>query len=189
MPPRRVARPTQPANRRHSPNLAPALTLLRAERFAEALESLRALSPDHEQDPEALLLRAVLHANRGQFEQAENDCACLLDFDECNAGAHYLLGLCCEERGQRERAAHHYGVAVYLDPGFALPRLYLGLSARKRGEWVKAQQELERALLLLDREDPARLLLFGGGFTRDTLTTLCRRELDACARRTTGRLM
>jgi chemotaxis protein methyltransferase CheR len=39
---------------------------------------------------------------------------------------------------------------------------------------------LGRALELLDGEDPARLTLFGGGFSREGLRQICRRELDAC---------
>jgi chemotaxis protein methyltransferase CheR len=31
--------------------------------------------------------------------------------------------------------------------------------------------------LLLEREEASRLLLFGGGFTRDALIALCRAEL------------
>jgi chemotaxis protein methyltransferase CheR len=33
---------------------------------------------------------------------------------------------------------------------------------------------------LVDREDSARILLFGGGFTRDALVESCRSELRAC---------
>jgi chemotaxis protein methyltransferase CheR len=41
-------------------------------------------------------------------------------------------------------------------------------------------QELSRALLLLPREDGERILLFGGGFSRNALGELCRVELQGC---------
>jgi chemotaxis protein methyltransferase CheR len=70
-------------------------------------------------------------------------------------------------------------VAAYLDPAFAMPRLHLGLLARRAGDTRGAQRELREALALLVREDASRVLLFGGGFTREALTQLCRAELRA----------
>jgi chemotaxis protein methyltransferase CheR len=70
-------------------------------------------------------------------------------------------------------------VATYLDPGFAMPRLHLGLMARRLGDREDAQRELGQALVLLQREDPSRLLLFGGGFGHEALIALCRAELLA----------
>ena len=71
-------------------------------------------------------------------------------------------------------------MAIYLDGSFAMPRLHLGLLARKGGDRETARRELAQALVLLQREDPSRLLLFGGGFRREALRALCRAELEAC---------
>jgi chemotaxis protein methyltransferase CheR len=49
--------------------------------------------------------------------------------------------------------------------------------ARRAGDRVTAERELGEAIPLLQREDASRLLLFGGGFSRDTLIGLCRAEL------------
>jgi chemotaxis protein methyltransferase CheR len=94
-----------------------------------------------------------------------------------NAGAHYLLALCRESAGDRQGALDHDRAAIYLDPGFAMPRLHLGLMARRGGDAEGARRELGEALLLLRREDISRLLLFGGGFGREALISLCRGEL------------
>jgi chemotaxis protein methyltransferase CheR len=75
------------------------LELLRRERFAEALDSLRALPPESARDPEALLLQAVLLAHGGWLEEAEEVCDRLLAIDELNAGAHYVRALCREGAG------------------------------------------------------------------------------------------
>ena len=68
-------------------------------------------------------------------------------------------------------------------PGVPMPRLRLGLLARRRGDNRTAGPELERALGLLRQEREDRIVLFGGGFGRIALTTLCRAELDACGAR------
>ncbi|MBI4242047.1 MAG: methyltransferase domain-containing protein [Candidatus Rokubacteria bacterium] len=157
-----------------------AVELLRKERFAEALALVRELPPESADDPDVLLLRAVLLTQSGNLAEAEKVCADLLALDDLNTGAHYLFAICREGLGDRQGAFDHDQVAVYLDPGFAMPRLHLGLLARRAGEREAARRELGQALVLLQREDASRVLLFGGGFSRDTLVSLCRAELVAC---------
>jgi chemotaxis protein methyltransferase CheR len=161
-------------------NLALTLELLEEERFTDALELLGTLPPESSLDPQVLLLRAVLLTHSGQLARAEEVCHELLAVDELDAGAHYLLALCREGAGDRRAAADHDQVAVYLDPGFAMPRLHLGLLARRANDRESARRDLGQALVLLQREDASRLLLFGGGFGREALITLCRTELFAC---------
>jgi chemotaxis protein methyltransferase CheR len=156
-----------------------ALELLRQERFADALPLVQALPADSARDPDVLLLHAVLLVHRGQLQQAEAVCHRLLSIDGLNAGAHYVLALCREAAGHPAAAAECDQVAVYLDPTFAMPRLHLGLLARRAGEHQAARRELEQAVALLRREDAARLLLFGGGFDRSGLLALCHAELRA----------
>jgi chemotaxis protein methyltransferase CheR len=151
--------------------------LLKEERFADALDLLGRLSAGSAEDPGILLLRAALLTHSGQLGAAESVSAKLLERDEMNAGAHYLLALCRESAGDRQGAIDHYRAAIYLDPGFAMPRLHLGLMARRVGDAEGARRELGEALLLLRREDVSRLLLFGGGFGREALIALCRGEL------------
>jgi chemotaxis protein methyltransferase CheR len=64
-------------------------------------------------------------------------------------------------------------MVVRLDPTFAMSRLRLGLLARRAGDREAAQRELSQAMTLLEVEDPVRLLLFGGGFSREALIGLC----------------
>jgi chemotaxis protein methyltransferase CheR len=107
-------------------------------------------------------------------------CRRLLDVDGLYADAHHQLAVCLEGGAAVDVAIGHYRLAAYLDPDFAMPRLRLGLLARRRGENRIALPELDRALGLLRRERDERIALFGGGFGRIALTTLCRAELDAC---------
>lgn len=161
-------------------DLSNAFELLKQERFVEALNVVRVLPVEAGSDADALLLKAVLCAHSGQLAEAEQVCRQLLDVDELNAGAQYVLALCCEGTGDNRAAVDHDQMAVYLDPGFAMPRLHLGLLARRAGDREFAQRELGQALTLLQLEDASRLLLFGGGFGREALLALCRAELIAC---------
>jgi chemotaxis protein methyltransferase CheR len=160
--------------------LGRATELLRTERFAEALTLVRALPAESARDPEVILLRAVLLTHRGELEAAEAECAELLAVDGMNAGAHYLVALCREGAGDRQGARDHDQMAAYLNPCLAMPRLHLGLMAVRDGETQLARRELEQALVLLEREEPSRLLLYGGGFSRGALVALCCAQLAAC---------
>jgi chemotaxis protein methyltransferase CheR len=160
-------------------DLGAALDLLRRERYSEALDTLHALPADATQDPDVLLLRAVLLVHSGQLADADQAARHLLAIDELSAGAHYLLALCCEAAGELAKAGEHDRVAIYLDPSFAMPRLHLGVMARRAGERSAAQRELGQAMLLLQREDASRVVLFGGGFHREALIALCKAELGA----------
>jgi chemotaxis protein methyltransferase CheR len=156
--------------------------LLRDERYAEAGAALDRLSPEATADPEALTLRAAVETHRGRLDEAEAACRRLLAADAFNAGAHYLLAMCREAAGDLDAAEHHDQIAIYFDPGFAMAHLHAGLLARRRGDARAAGRLLDQALVLFQREDDARLLLFGGGFGRESLVALCRTERDRLGR-------
>ena len=157
-----------------------ALDLFGEERFAEALAAVQALPEASARNPAALLLQAMLLVHGGRLAQAEDTCHRLLVSDALNAGAHYVLALCREGAGDRRGAADRDQMAARLDPSFAMPRLHLGLLARRDGDHEVQRRELTHAQALLAREDASRLLLFGGGFGRDALLGLCRAGLQAC---------
>jgi len=158
-------------------DLSLVLDAVRQERFADALELIGSLPADSHEDSDALLLRAVLLTNHARINESEEVCRRLLALDELNAGAHYLMALCCEHDGDANGAIEHGLTAIYLDTGFALPHLHLGILAKRSGDTFTAQRELGHALVLLASEDASRILLFGGGFSRDALLQLCRTQL------------
>jgi chemotaxis protein methyltransferase CheR len=163
-------------------DLSGAFELLKRERFQEALLRVSALPGEARQDPDVLLLTAALLTHTGRLAEARSTCEELLALDELNTGAHYLLALCCEGSGDPGGALDHDQVSIYLDATFAMPRLHLGLMARRAGDRDTARRELEQAVSLLRREEASRLLLFGGGFGRDTLLALCQAELALAGR-------
>lgn len=172
----------EPQNGRNasSQDLRIVTDLMRQERFVEARTSLASFPAESARDPDVLLLRAVLSTHGGDLAAAERLCEDVLHLDGLSAGAHYLTALCREGVGDRQGAADHDQVAAHLDPFFAMPRLHLGLLARRAGDDDAASRELNEAIGLLAREDPARILLFGGGFSRESLVALCRAELLTC---------
>ncbi len=174
--------PPRPVDGSARADLGQVRDLMEGERYGEALQQLEALAPEERQAPESLLLEAVLLLQLNDLGGTEALCRRLLEVGRDLAGAHYLLALCREGHGDREAAAAEHRAAVRLDPGFSMPRLHLGLLARRGKDFPTARRELEQALLLLQGEEPIRLRLYGGGFSREALVTLCRSELAACPR-------
>lgn len=159
----------------HAPRELSALITL-----SEALALIDRLPPQRRDDPDVVLLTAALLYERGKLDQAEELCNSLLAADKLNPAAHYLTALCREQQGDRAAAAERYRAAIHLDPNFAMPHLRLALALKRAGNLEEARVEFEQTMLLLGREDPARLLLFAGGFSREALLDLCRRELRDC---------
>ncbi|MET0519050.1 MAG: CheR family methyltransferase [Burkholderiaceae bacterium] len=155
--------------------------LLRQERHAEALRLADALAEETPQDPEVLLPQALLLTQQARIAEAQAVCQRLLALPALlpaqRAATHYVQALCREAGGDIMGAERGYRQAAALDPQFAMPRLRLGLLARRRGEQALMRAELARAALLLQAEDERHLLLFGGGFGRAALLALCRGDL------------
>ncbi len=154
--------------------------LLHQERFRQALGVLEDLPPETGLDPDIQILRAGLLTHCGDLEAAEAACRQILSANDLHAGAHYLTALCREHAGDAGAAMEHDRAAIYLDGTFAMPHLHLGRMAKRSAELGTARRELEHAGLLLSREDPSRILLFGGGFSREALLAFSRAELRAC---------
>lgn len=170
--------PAPPVRSPADDNYDRAMTLLRDERFAEALGALTARrAPTHRRER---LLHGVLLVQAGRLDEATGTARRLIDDDGVNPDAHQLLGLCFEGASAPDDAIGQYRLAAFLDPAFAQPRLRLGQLARRRGDDRAAAGELDRALALMAGETEERIILFGGGFGRITLTVLCRSELEAC---------
>jgi chemotaxis protein methyltransferase CheR len=154
------------------------LGLIRAERFDEALAALDAEATTSSSDMD--VVRAALLTNKGEVARARDACARVLADRSSNAEAHYLLGLCDELEQRADTARQHYMRAAALDEDFAIPRMRLGILARKSRKLADARRLLGDALRLFPHQTERAVLIFGGGFHADALTRLCRSELDAC---------
>jgi chemotaxis protein methyltransferase CheR len=156
-----------------------ALALLRVERFQDALAAVESMAEAEARLPRVRVLRGALLAHAGDTGRAAELCERLVAEDGLNADAHYVIGVCHEGDASHTTASRHHQLAAYLDPGFAMPRMRLGLLAKQSGDRQTAARELDRAVTLLRGETDERILLFGGGFGRQPLIALCRSELQA----------
>jgi chemotaxis protein methyltransferase CheR len=154
-----------------------ALDLVRQERFGEALDHVRARATTSRDDVDAPLLEAVLLMHTGQLTAADEAAHRLLQVDGSEAVAHYILALNREHAGRHAGAVEHHRAAATFDPAFAMPHLHLGLLLRRAGEQDAGHREFVRAAVLFEQEEETRILLFGGGFSRDSLVALCHSAL------------
>lgn len=149
---------------------------IRAERFDEALRVLETAPEGRERH----LVRASILTNKGEVGEARAACARIAAESSTDAEVHYLLGLCAELDRRPDQARDEYLRATMLDEDFAMPRLRLGMLARRGRQLTDARRYLGDALRLFPYQTERALLLFGGGFHVDGLTRLCRTEIDAC---------
>lgn len=175
-----VAERDEPAARRDEREIVErAREHIARERFAAALGALDALSAPRAGEPDVVLLRAVALASSGATADAERACDALIARDPLDARVHYVKALCREHAGDTTSATEHDRRAIFLDAGFVMPRIHLGILARRSGDRALARRAMAAAVERLPGEDAARLALFGGGFDREALIALCRAELEA----------
>lgn len=157
-------------------NLDAVIDLLRRERFTDALAAMDDLPGPTDGDPEVLLLRAALLTHSGSLPAAERACRELLAVDTRSAGAHVLLAMCREGEQDLPAAVDHCRTAITFDPEFAMPHVHLGRLARRMGDRGTARKQYAQSARLLPAETGRRILLFGGGFDREALISLCRTQ-------------
>lgn len=174
-----AAAPARSRGRSIAEELHGLMQMFTAERYGELLESVKSLPREIAEDADVRLLEALAHLNRHEIGAAEEVCRAAVARDSMNASGHYILALCSEHAADFVRSAEHDRIAIYLDPTFAMPHLHLALIARRRGDAHTARRGFEKAILLLARESASRIAMFGGGFGREALRNLCRRELQA----------
>jgi chemotaxis protein methyltransferase CheR len=141
------------------------------------------LSSAGEGDPDVLLLRAVLLTHSGSLPAAERVCHRLLEVDARSAGAHVLLAMCREGEQDLTAAADHCRTAISFDPEFAMAHVHLGSLARRMGDDSAARRQYAQSARLLPAETGRRILLFGGGFDREALISLCHAQNSVEAER------
>lgn len=156
---------------------APVLQLIAAEQFDRALELLEKLPPPHGQSATATLIATTILCGQGRRAASQQAAQRLLDDGRHVAEAHFLLGLSYEHQGDLERAQKSQREAIRSASRFAMAHLHLGILLRRAGQRQPARLALRQALELLLHEPNERILLFGGGFQREALLSLCRAEL------------
>lgn len=157
--------------------LAKVLEWIAAEQFEPALAELAKLPRALAHSPTATLIAATILCGQGRRAESRQAGQRLLDGGHYGAEAHFLLGLSYEQLGDAARAQKSYEEAIRAAPRFAMAHLRAGILLRRAGQRAPARRALRLALELLVQEQKERIILFGGGFQREALVSLCRAEL------------
>ncbi|GAB4455270.1 MAG: protein-glutamate O-methyltransferase CheR [Anaerolineae bacterium] len=131
-----------------------ALALVDTGHPNRAREQLLRLLSENPRHTEACWLMGKIHADQGQWGDAENWLKQATRIDPLMAPAHYLLGLIYEQQGHAEPAITAYKRALYADRHFilghfSLANLYAdkGMVREARRHWLNAAELLYRHAL------------------------------------------
>jgi len=102
---------------------------------------------------EVLLKEARAHADRGEYEQAEQVCRKILSAAPLATAPYFLLAQLAQLRGDFEQAMELLNKALYLDPRFVAAHLELA-ALYERAEDIPRAQTLRHAALGIVRTMP-----------------------------------
>jgi tetratricopeptide (TPR) repeat protein len=124
-----------------------------AARCWDRLAGLSQLPPEVAREAQTQL--AEIHLDRGRFARARRHLSAALLSQPGNSHFHYLLAKAIEadDRGDRNRALHHYRQAIDLDPEQPHYLCRFGLLALELGQTEDGLKSLRRALELAP-DDP-----------------------------------
>lgn len=111
-------------------------------------------------------------ANRGEWDAAETCCRRVIESDEFNAEARFVLALVLEFKGQLEDCARMLRSAIYIDRKFVLAHYHLGLISARTGSLDEARKSLRNAQRLSRMLDEDTRLVAGEGLTAGELAEL-----------------
>jgi len=187
--------PFSRAKREPPPPVAPA----RAEferrepvsvRYSEALAffdqglypEAAAILPEDPADPtwtsEEAGLRARIHANLGDLEDALQWSDKSLELDKLNAALHHLHGMILQERELSEEAAISFRRALYLEPNLIMALFALGSLELRRKRLNFAQRHFASALALATRYQDSDIIPYSDGLTAGGLKSMIQSALS-----------
>ncbi len=95
----------------------------------------------------------------GRLDEAEKDFLDVLQQGGNLAFVYNNLGALYQQRGDHKRAIQQFREAIRLNPGYAAPRILMGVSLLATGEIPEATRQLKRAVELQPQEPLARMQL------------------------------
>ena len=129
-----------------------ALQLLKARKFQEAIQVMRAMLEIEPGQPEVMLNLGMAYSDLGQLEQA---LAVLLRYTEMkpdNVDGWVALGVGFYRSGMKERAAQAFQQALKLDPKNAYAHRDFGVFLADAGQFQEAEEHFRTALKLAPGE-------------------------------------
>jgi chemotaxis protein methyltransferase CheR len=126
------------------------------------LEKLLRTAPHNAQ---VQVLLGQVHANRGDWTEAEKYCRRAVEIDKLTLPAYYTLGLVLQHQGKLGEAVDMLKKVVYLERNHILGHYTLAGLYREQGLFPNAQKSLENALNLLRGLEADEVLAGSGGIT------------------------
>lgn len=130
-----------------------------------------AIFSDAAPDVHIMLLRARICANQGRLDLAVEWGRQALAVDKLNLGAHYLMAVILEERGEPELAIEALRRVLYLEPCFVLAHFSLGNLERRLGR-PNHDKHFDNVLSLLNGYAPDDVLPESEGITAGRLAQI-----------------
>lgn len=156
-------------------DLRKAEVFLEEEEFELAEPVLARVLERNPQNVTALLFRAVVSANLGDYGRAEEDCLKAARINRTVAAAHFILGVVYENQGRTEQAVIELRKTLYLDPDFALAYLKVGNIYRRQERVEDALRELRNAAAAARRAPQGEWLKYAGGFMTEAIVETAER--------------
>jgi len=133
------SRGTQNANKQR------AMTLIRANRLAEARQLFGEICRADRNDAEAWFVLGALNGQLGAIDDAIDCCRCAIALRPDYADAHYNLAQALMHQGRHREAVTAYQQVVSLRPDQVEARNHLGFVLNELGRYAEALDTLEHA--------------------------------------------
>jgi chemotaxis protein methyltransferase CheR len=149
----------------------PASVLERAQELLEfgrdndALDLLEKLAQTAPNNPQVYVLLGQIHANRGNWAEAEKCCLRAIEIDKLTLQAYYTLGLVLQHQKKLDAAVEMMKKVVYLERTHVLGHYALAGLYREQGLIPNAQKSLANAFNLLRNLPETEMIVGSGGIT------------------------
>jgi chemotaxis protein methyltransferase CheR len=146
--------------------------------YPQSLSLIQQVDPRSPEAVEAFYQAAYSHIDRGAYEAALRWLDRLLALDASFAPAYFLRGVIRIEQGRHDEAQSQLSKALYLDHEFPPAHMAMATCHHRQGRIEDARRAYRRALRLLTASPPTRRMHHAGGADHQTLSAICRRQLE-----------
>jgi chemotaxis protein methyltransferase CheR len=126
-------------------------------------------------------VRAQLHANRGELDEALAACEQAIATDKTNPGFYYLRACILQEQNRLDEAADAFRRVLYLEPHAVMAQFALGCLADRQGRRGDARHHLSIVLRMLSRRTRGDTVPGSEGLTVGRLRAVIEHNLSGDA--------
>lgn len=151
----------------------------------KSLDAQRKGDPGSVQDKEirASLTQATVLANGAKYKEATDLLAKIVEVDNLNVEAYYLLGVLCYKNNNLKEAETQFRKVIYVNPDSVLAYFNLGNMYLCQRRLSEASREFRNAIRLLEKRPKEEQVPFCEDFTAEFLLRACRNNLGEISKR------